>query len=612
MTSHNKNMEQFTFNSFLNLSTRISVPNYQRAYSWGRKQILDFISDLTKIRVNTKYYFGHFIAELYSSNSSLEIIDGQQRVTTFIIFLIACKKFKQLDKYEEIVSKFKTVTYDNHILEALKENNSIEEILSNAKTKSSVNIIEAFKMFIDEFNSGNNLNIENIENYIQYILNADASHHLTESKNVAVKMFEMHNSRGLPLTTIEKVKTKLMGTVYNYSENNEANSNVMVIQDTFAKVFELEEKLLNNTFRGQIKLDELLLTHLRVIDDGRIKAKGATNLENLFHSPARSGNREVMILEYVENAILNLAENKTKIVYCLNLAKEFLRSVVIMSCEVIEADQRNHIIGDCLIFEREITTEFYLLLFRSEAFQTNDLIFRKWEKLLFIRNFHEKYYRKMYTDNFQRLYYQFIENKIHDITPEVFKVEDLLDHALNKGFRPDLMDENSLTKTVKNYLCNISSKEKILLNGFNWWKPKMSYLLYKYELSIDNKILLHLRNVIKDSISIEHILPQSWEWHWINADENNLTGKNKDFEKAIYNSINGIGNLVILTTSENSSQSNSHPKEKVYNLNEYGSYKKHEENKARWESYENWINLIEERGSDIYDFMKNYFELELA
>ena len=76
---------------------RIFVPTYQRAYSWETefessntpKQINVFLSDLedyNRSNTKSKYYFGHFLFE-EKPESKFGVIDGQQRLTTIIIFL---------------------------------------------------------------------------------------------------------------------------------------------------------------------------------------------------------------------------------------------------------------------------------------------------------------------------------------------------------------------------------------------------------------------------------------------------------------------------------------------------------------------------------------------
>jgi len=74
----------------------VYVPSYQRAYSWDTekegsksKQVNTFLDDLEDyIKNNPKlvYYFGHFLFE-EKTDSTFGIIDGQQRLTTIVIFM---------------------------------------------------------------------------------------------------------------------------------------------------------------------------------------------------------------------------------------------------------------------------------------------------------------------------------------------------------------------------------------------------------------------------------------------------------------------------------------------------------------------------------------------
>lgn len=92
----------------------ISVPNYQRAYSWDTdsankspKQVNTFLSDLqdyVNSDSSTPYYFGHFLFEEKGGNE-YAVIDGQQRLTTIVIFLSALykrlKEIRNIDKVED-------------------------------------------------------------------------------------------------------------------------------------------------------------------------------------------------------------------------------------------------------------------------------------------------------------------------------------------------------------------------------------------------------------------------------------------------------------------------------------------------------------------------------
>ncbi|HMZ95276.1 MAG TPA: DUF262 domain-containing protein, partial [Chitinophagales bacterium] len=62
----------------------VRIPAYQRAYSWGDKQCSQFLEDLLEQK-GKKYYLGQFLFE--KDGNTLFIIDGQQRLTTTILFL---------------------------------------------------------------------------------------------------------------------------------------------------------------------------------------------------------------------------------------------------------------------------------------------------------------------------------------------------------------------------------------------------------------------------------------------------------------------------------------------------------------------------------------------
>ena len=63
---------------------QFEIPRYQRAYSWGKKQREQLIEDLRDVK--GKYYFGHFLFEESGDDNTIKVIDGQQRITTHVIF----------------------------------------------------------------------------------------------------------------------------------------------------------------------------------------------------------------------------------------------------------------------------------------------------------------------------------------------------------------------------------------------------------------------------------------------------------------------------------------------------------------------------------------------
>ena len=66
------------------------IPKYQRAYSWTEEQVKVFCEDLYYAYSNCieDYFFGAVIMIKDSTNEKIRnIIDGQQRITTFTILI---------------------------------------------------------------------------------------------------------------------------------------------------------------------------------------------------------------------------------------------------------------------------------------------------------------------------------------------------------------------------------------------------------------------------------------------------------------------------------------------------------------------------------------------
>ena len=125
----------------------VRIPAYQRAYSWGDKQCSQFLEDLLEQK-GKKYYLGQFLFE--KDGNTLFIIDGQQRLTTTILFLSAIAKIKILKgENVEIIREiyltdvFKTIDDDQVIFKKVTQKHLVSAI-DDTETISQKRIIEAF------------------------------------------------------------------------------------------------------------------------------------------------------------------------------------------------------------------------------------------------------------------------------------------------------------------------------------------------------------------------------------------------------------------------------------------------------------------------------------
>jgi hypothetical protein len=629
-----RNKEPSTFESIFfpnGEALAVRVPDYQRAFAWEGKQIDLFIGDLQQYETKTDYYFGHFIVE-GKSQGPWEVVDGQQRLTTFVLFLMVCRVLAPAESHTSafgMAESFSTVSYDVEALKTIagnlagylnvsdsfdaKKPPADEQIVAGLGlplgrfTRSQRRMALALLRFHQAFRT-RELKQEKITSYIGVVMKSLCSHHLTRAKSVAVSIFEMHNTRGIPLSTLEIIKAKLMKFVYDHG-GAERDSKVEQIQKEFGEIYGMEERVAACSFRGEMTMEQLLRLHLRVVEDGNKKTA------DLFDSPAKNANADALVA-YVDSMLHFLDAEKTKpkqpedgVQYALNLAKEFRKSVRIASETLPAWDEEEALVGDVLILEQDLSCQFFLIVCRcleSGQDKADGRIGKDslllWEKLLFTRDFHGEYYNlKGSRDNFPALF--------EDCCKDTVRISEVIKRYLADGFRWWDVTKG-LQSIVAAYL---KDHRGMFLNQAFYWQPwwnknKIKYAIYKYEVRTGkDKHGTKIREVMKGTISVEHILPREWKWEWIEG-TCDVPGKLSDEERATWSTevgsfINGIGNLLLLTRGENSSVGNKHPADKVYERYPGGSYEEENRNRGEWRSPKKWSELIRARGEEIFQFM---------
>jgi len=98
---------------FSSSNEQFVVPGYQRRYAWGRKQHAALFDDINLLQDDDNHLFGMILCHTCPHTGGLnqsELVDGQQRLTTITILLLALKKrFEELElkkKAEEIEGSF--------------------------------------------------------------------------------------------------------------------------------------------------------------------------------------------------------------------------------------------------------------------------------------------------------------------------------------------------------------------------------------------------------------------------------------------------------------------------------------------------------------------------
>ncbi|MCL2519607.1 MAG: DUF262 domain-containing protein [Spirochaetaceae bacterium] len=226
------------------LTNTIAVPNYQRAYAWrewrDKGQLSQFIEDLeehykaiTTAGLTTPYHFGHFLFEK-NEDDNFYVIDGQQRLTTIVIFLAATSA--NLNNYNINLNKFSTIGYDNqffidYVMNKTKTNKD------NLPTKSSQRIANAF----DYFNKRLPYKVqEHIEALVDIVLKASCTTaQLVQNSMQAAQMFIFQNDRGLKVTILEKIKAQFMHKLHLFG-SGQAAENINKLQQHFENIYKAQ------------------------------------------------------------------------------------------------------------------------------------------------------------------------------------------------------------------------------------------------------------------------------------------------------------------------------------------------------------------------------------
>ena len=257
---------------------KIVVPAYQRAYSWDTPEKSDrntqtdvFLSDLEEYSMsntNSPYYFGHFLFE--EKEQEFNVIDGQQRLTTIVIFLSALfaklKSIRALSEEEEVcyedmvkrrsAIRFWTVNYDNQLFIDYVINQDKSDH-NGLETESSRRIVRAFDFFKKHLSDKPE---EYLTKMLHIVTEATCTTHPVHNESEAIQMFIFQNNRGKQPSNLEIVKAQFMHHVHLHGDGkDEVDSLIEEIKGRFEKIYKSISSI-----EYRINEDDVLLYTLRV------------------------------------------------------------------------------------------------------------------------------------------------------------------------------------------------------------------------------------------------------------------------------------------------------------------------------------------------------------
>lgn len=228
------------------------VPDYQRGFAWTEDQVTDLLKDLEHMRdgqdSEARHYTGTLVVVPDSESERYDIVDGQQRLTTLVVFMnCLAERPEMVDKKPEIIERYVkrgAVGNETYVLQqGTASRDFFQQVIienrpaagNSPTTASHANLETARKSinnWLNEHHADDRAGLETLLDLTESRLGMLI--YEPDSNSEVGIMFEVINNRGRPLTELEKVKNYL---IYLASKLN-APTTQQLINDQWATVLQ--------------------------------------------------------------------------------------------------------------------------------------------------------------------------------------------------------------------------------------------------------------------------------------------------------------------------------------------------------------------------------------
>jgi hypothetical protein len=213
------------------------VPDYQREYVWTDKEVHQLLEDIgEQIDAGTtrEYFIGTVLVSPTDQKNHYEVIDGQQRLTTFFLLLCALNHLFQGEQHRQVISGLISTSYvdsDGEVRTNLKLDPRYEsagEVMSKlveldadpqtvragiqssgiASFGSLENLVNAYSTLY-RYLKDNYDDVPKLKKYWGYLANNVVFIQISTDVSSALKIFETINERGVGLNPMDLLKNLL-------------------------------------------------------------------------------------------------------------------------------------------------------------------------------------------------------------------------------------------------------------------------------------------------------------------------------------------------------------------------------------------------------------------
>ena len=307
------------------------IPTYQRDYNWNISSIETFLEDIkNRASDNETHYLGSIALGSNQDEKVLNVIDGQQRITTSLLLIRAIiNNFKEnkLKLPEELAiiddklaSKYKNSTASYSRLEHIKKilNNQFNIVDKDFKKSNAYINFDYIKKELSQMTQ--NTFLEFYTSFYSNFLISRVTFKIEPTNEIQV--FENLNSKGTKLSEWDLIKNYIYKNVsldflLKYETQIEQLINRLFILKAFQHFERAKEKKLSNFFVLYCRIENK-------IRNGEILVKKSKIFRTFSSLWPVNMNRKFNDIEELENALKKPA--RMFHIYCLLESREYLKN----------------------------------------------------------------------------------------------------------------------------------------------------------------------------------------------------------------------------------------------------------------------------------------------
>ena len=520
---------QKTIRELFDGSKIFNIPEYQRAYAWEEKELKDFVDDIKNQRTDKDYFFGTILLqekkEISNNFEIIDIVDGQQRITTLIIFMkLLLDKLGEAENDDEIrMLKDRYIQiYNEYKLRVLRDDNDFfksyilqDKPIDEVGTPSQRRLLKAKNLLNKQIE---NEEFETLREFKKKIESMKILTYSVEGNAEATLIFETTNDRGKSLTNLEKIKSFLMYKTYLASSDH-PESHLNDIQNRFSEIYRNYERI-----EDPVEEDTILQYHSIAFEEWTTKSE----YQNYVPKIKQQVNKLVNNSE-TESEAMNFIDR-----YSLELKESFVFMRRLL-------ENREPYFLDIFALDRPAV--FYPLLIKAYKFDesTEKQNFKRVARLVEIICFRFSIIRAR-TDTGRETLYRIARDFKRDFKELIKDLKQFVDKYCDTSrFHSHLSWVDFYYDVKKNY------------QQYLFWKYENHLRTEKQPIFPDMSHDEFANHDSRTKYSIERIIPYNPKHSEVVEDESILPEMTQEFRE---NYLGYIGNLTIDPLSANSSKSN--------------------------------------------------------